>query len=577
MNLLDHYQALTKVIKESGEQSFTVTEAANVFACSERNAKLLIKKMERADWIKWTSGQGRGNTSRIELLKSISMLIYEDAQNRAKAGSVDLAIQQIQACSPQDQQRFLAWMSAYFVQSDAQELDDHLRFPSYRPIPVLNPALVDRRSENHIMHHLFNCLVNFNEKKQFSGELAHHWTCDETFSTWTFYLRKSVYFHNGALFTSADVKKRFEEIHSFWGLQSLDTITCMNAYTCQFSFSRPHPMFLHILASLPCSILHEDSTNRLPIGTGPFQLVQNTNQKLTMIAFDRYFLSRPLLEDVTMYFFPHLYDNQPAYELASDNRLNFYHYPYELQSNANLNQFDQMDQGCKLLTLNTTKGPMNDTLLREAIYHLLEPEDLIRSCKGNRFVRATRLRLETETSPTLERSKETGKQLLEASKYDGQILQLYSYEGAGNEADAEWIQLQLTKAGITIDIHVIPYDSFHSNKKKEAHLLLGEQLVYDDSCYTYLNAFFHVHGIIYGQQNVFALDDTPYFSLDRVDASVSILESLENQLVNQFIMIPLYRIKQFAIFPPKMMDVVLNTFGWVDYTKLWIKPDTLKS
>ncbi|GAF18555.1 hypothetical protein JCM19046_3135 [Bacillus sp. JCM 19046] len=73
------------------------------------------------------------------------------------------------------------------------------------------------------------------------------------------------------------------------------------------------------------------------------------------------------------------------------------------------------------------------------------------------------------------------------------------------------------------------------------------------------------------------MDDTPYFSPDRVDGSLSILESLENQLRNQFIMIPLYRIKQFAIFPPKMMDVVLNTFGWVDYTKLWIKPDTLKS
>lgn len=577
MELLEHFQALTDSIKDTGEHSFTVVQASSVFSCSERNAKLLIKKMEQKEWIRWKPGQGRGNHSSIRLLKSVTELIYEEAQTLAITGSIDTAIQTIQSCSTQDQQRFLAWLSTQLMQHDDYDSGNHLRFPSYRPIPVLNPALVDRRSENHIMLHLFNRLVRFNEQNHsFSGELAHHWSVDGTHKTWTFYLRKGIYFHNGSLFTSEDIKKRFVQIHTFWGLRDLKTVSCIDAYTCQLSFNQPNPTFLHVAAALPCSIIHEESTALVPIGTGPFQIMQNTPQKLQMAAFDRYFESRPLLDDVTMYFFPNLYDNQPAYELASDNRLNFYPYPYQLPASIKLNQFEQIDRGCKLLTLNTTLKPTDDHLLREAIYHLLEPEQLIHACKGNRFVPASRLRSETETTTPSERSKKKGRRLLKESNYQGQALQLYTYNGAGNEADANWIQLHLAKAGIQIEIHVIPYEAFHSNQKKQAHLLLGEQLVYEDPCYTYLNAFFSSYGFLNGQQNSVSLNNPRFHQTQSLSSFLTFLEDMENQLTTQFTMIPLYRLKQFAIFPPTMKDVALNTFGWVDYTKLWIKPEGIK-
>ncbi|MDR4215690.1 hypothetical protein FO492_22525 [Bacillus paralicheniformis] len=40
--------------------------------------------------------------------------------------------------------------------------------------------------------------------------LAHQWECDADQKTWTFYLRKGIYFHDGTTLTAEDVKYSFE-------------------------------------------------------------------------------------------------------------------------------------------------------------------------------------------------------------------------------------------------------------------------------------------------------------------------------------------------------------------------------
>ena len=59
-------------------------------------------------------------------------------------------------------------------------------------------------------------------------------------------------------------------------------------YTVEFTLTYRNPFFLHLIASLGGSIVKANKPN-VPIGTGPFQVVTNNEDKLTLQAFEHYF------------------------------------------------------------------------------------------------------------------------------------------------------------------------------------------------------------------------------------------------------------------------------------------------
>jgi len=59
---------------------------------------------------------------------------------------------------------------------------------------------------------IFNSLVKKNENFEYVGELAKDIKTSEDGKTITFTLQENVKFHNGAAFTSADVKYTFDEL-----------------------------------------------------------------------------------------------------------------------------------------------------------------------------------------------------------------------------------------------------------------------------------------------------------------------------------------------------------------------------
>lgn len=577
MKLIEHYRVLSNSINYTHKTvEITIAKLATILSCSDRNAKLLIRQMQKQNWITWKPGKGRGHTSQIKLIKTVDELVQAEAKTLAESGLIDAAIHLIQQHPNQNHQAFISWLSNSLHQNDLKSEKDHLRFPSYRSISVLDPAYVNRRTENHIMLHLFNCLITYNEEtKSFQEDLAHKWSMDITGEKWTFYLRKGIYFHNGMACTSHDIKYHFLHLPSsspaYWGIKSLATISCPNLYTCEFHFQKPNPYFLHAASSIP--ILHQSGSQSHPVGTGPFHILKNNEKLLRLSVFEHFFGKRPLLDTITMYFFPDLYDNQSAYELSSDNRLNFYPYPYHLESAIDLQQFEKIDRGCKMISMNARKNtPLTDKNFRKALYHLLDPLDVIETKGGNRFIPATRMIQSTEKSLFKQRNRKEGRRLLKQCSYDGNPISLLSYAGAGNEDDANWMKRCLEEEGVTLEVQILPYKELTPQKKKETDLLLGEQLVYDNSCYTYLSAMLDRHGMFYYHHQKMA--DHVETLIEKMDSEINLLSSLEeaeNQLCVNYYAVPLYRLKQYAIYPQYVENVTLNTFGWVDYTKLWYK------
>ncbi|SDL92158.1 SgrR family transcriptional regulator [Sediminibacillus halophilus] len=585
MRLLEHYQLLYNILPgQEKAHSITIGMLAKSLSCTERNAKLIIHRMQQAGWIVWKPGKGRGNTSSIMLLADLEELILAEAKERSTV-SMEEGIYFLHrfSISKHTQRLFVDWL---FFASDGghtkpPDTIDRLQFPSYRPLPKLDPMLVHRRSENHIMRHIFNRLIRYDEKaEKHVPELAHAWSHNHDYTVWIFQLRKRVRFHNEKELVAEDVcysflrhQKTCSAYH--WILANLEKAEALHPYTVQFTFEKPMPHFLHLATSMGGSIVpSEDHSDAIPIGTGPFQVVENTLTQLRLKTFEHFFGTRPFLDEVNMYFFPELYDNQPS-EVVESERVNFYQYPYTSKSTANFQQTTVLDQGSKLLSLNGNKGRLaTDTMLRKAIFHLLQPEELIRQLQGNRYLPAGRLLRDTENDASLLRNPALVHELLNASSYQGETFHLYSYTGAGNELDGRWIQQQLSKAGVDVTLHFLPYEELMRQNLDAADMLLGEQLADESRLQTYLSCFQGTHSLPahhIPDQNRKRIQRMVSDNLSEKE-HIQRLQQEEAALCNNHHLLFLYRLEQFAIYPKNVENIQLNALGWVDYTKLWFNP-----
>ncbi|QTM98876.1 hypothetical protein ERJ70_05920 [Sediminibacillus dalangtanensis] len=581
MRLLEHYQRLYGILPDLGKtHAITIGELGKHLACTERNAKLIVHRMQQAGWIIWKPGKGRGNTSSIQLIADLEDLILAEAKERSTV-SMEEGIRFLQrfSISRHTQQLFIDWLFFTTDGGHTKQIDtiDRLQFPSYRPLPKLDPLLVHRRSENHIMRHIYNRLVRYDEKAaEHVPELAHAWSHHHNDTVWIFQLRKGVRFHDDKEMTAEDVcysylRHRSVSSAYHWMLDNLEKAEPLHTYAIQFTFQKPMPYFLHLAASMGGSIVPVGNLVGSPIGTGPFQEIENTKTQLRLRTFEHFFGTRPFLDEVIMYFFPELYDNQ-ATDVVESERVNFYQYPYASKSTANFQQTTAVDQGCKLLSLNGNKGKLaTDPLLRKAIFHLLQPEKLIKQLQGNRYLPADRLFRDTENDVSLLRNPALAHELLHASSYQGETFHLYSYTGAGNELDGKWIQQQLAKTGVRVSLHFLPYEELMEQNLQEADMLLGEQLADESRLLTYLTFFQGTHSLpahhLPGQSRT-RIQQIIAESLSERECVYG-LQQEEAKLCTHHHFLFLYRLEQFAIYPQNVERIQLNALGWVDYTQLW--------
>ena len=130
--------------------------------------------------------------------------------------------------------------------------------------------------------------LHFAEKDCFDPHIAHHFHADEEKRVWTFYLRKSVYFHQGGFVTSRDVAYTINRMqnspHSYsWLAKNITKIVCPNPQKVEIHLKHPNPFFLRYLSAIHFCILPADiEFNEYKwIGTGPFRLKERTKNKLT--------------------------------------------------------------------------------------------------------------------------------------------------------------------------------------------------------------------------------------------------------------------------------------------------------
>ncbi|HET6872461.1 MAG TPA: ABC transporter substrate-binding protein, partial [Sporolactobacillaceae bacterium] len=463
MGMLDHYVDL--YVKFKGKAPFDEKRETSIQAisqtlfCTDRNSKFILRKLEDSHWIKWFPGKGRGKRSSLLFLKDPEELILEEAKAWVKNGNhpeAHLIIDSYQSRFPRMKEQFDAWFQQLFGFHHEVETDrtqDVLRLDFNKlPIAPLDPLLATLRSECHIVSHVCETLVTFDKSKnQFVPQLAFFWeTTDHV--TWRFYLRKGISFHNGRLFTAKDVTYTFlralknKETPAFWMVEQIESVIEVDPYIVEFQLKTPNYFFLNLLSDEHMSILsHSNGDQPIDahlIGTGPYKLSQNTENRLVLDVFEGYFKERPFLDRVEYWAIPNKLKAVNERTLSStDIWQGVYYDDIHTMKEAHVH----LEWNVQFLSLNLRKnGPLQNKAFREAFLKLIDAAALIRELGGDREEEANGFFPDDQIQ--LQMAKEVGS----ISNFEGERLTLFTFNDEDHIEDTEWLITRCQAHGITI-------------------------------------------------------------------------------------------------------------------------------
>ena len=263
--------------------------------------------------------------------------------------------------------------------------------------PIGSPS-VDAASER-VRTLIFNTLVKKDEKFDYTGELASNILRSDDGLTFTFTLRDGVKFHDGRVFSSADVKYTLDLVFSsnfaksasfFEGTGEnkrsyIKSVDAPDARTIVMTLSKPWVGLLSNLVAIP--IIAKDSYESQkthPLGTGPFKFIRydNAQQVCDIEGFAEYWEGAPKLQQVRVRVIPDM--NAMQAELQA-GRVDIAPMPTSLSPDAvkrleedpNLQVKAFSGSNLVLLTINTASVPLDNVKVRQAIAHSIDRQSLI--------------------------------------------------------------------------------------------------------------------------------------------------------------------------------------------------------
>jgi peptide/nickel transport system substrate-binding protein len=228
---------------------------------------------------------------------------------------------------------------------------DHLvfKYNEHKNIGSLDPAFSKDLADIWATHQLFNGLVQMDDQLNVKASIAKTWMITDSATTYTFNLRKDVFFHKHELFgkdstrntKASDFEYSFNRLKDksvaspgSWVLNKVDSFSTINDSTFQIKLKQPFPAFLGLLTMKYCSVVPKEIVEHYgndfrahPIGTGPFKFKRwEENIKLVFRRNNNYFEvdkkgdALPYLEAIAITFLP---DKQSEFLQFAQGNIDF--------------------------------------------------------------------------------------------------------------------------------------------------------------------------------------------------------------------------------------------------------------
>ncbi len=268
---------------------------------------------------------------------------------------------------------------------------------------TLDPMYYALTANMQLSESLFDSLVHLNKHAQPMPALAESWRVNV--NTWTFYLRKDVFFTDGSPLTAADILFSYERVHQVSNrspsytlyLNAIDEIKALDEHTVQIITKGPAPVLLANLAMIPI-LSHRAAANDDLVGTGPYAFVSwQRGQEIIFKRNDDYWGPKPAWAKVTYTLIPDanarvvallagevdLIEDPPTediIDLKQDPRFYVQETPSLKVIYIALNQGMKIPAGMKGVQGN---NPLADKRVREALSLAIDRQVIIERIMGN--------------------------------------------------------------------------------------------------------------------------------------------------------------------------------------------------
>lgn len=526
-------------------------ELAKVLNLSIKQTARTIQKWSKEGWLTFTSGRGRGNVSTLQWLKNVEAILEEQVTKIIEEDPVELSSKYLLLdWSPDSKLRLMNKFRAKF--GYIQSTNDQLIIPRRYPFLTIHPLEAADINSASIVSNIYNRLINVNEQGIITPELAHSW--DITATKVRIYLKKDIKFHDGSILTAEDVVKCLNKLRNYPQYRELwkpiQKVHVAAPLVIDIEFPNGCSYCLQMLGTMNASIYKENNADLL--GTGCFYLEDNNEKKTTLVAFKEYFGERPLLDVVEFVQVPEDFDVVYRSSVQEETRSTF-----QVES----------DSGFGVVIMNTFR---NTAIQRKEVrdylhYIIAKNRHKISQVNSRNLPNHHGCLIGVSQSVTIPVVK---KPILS----EPLVLKLVNY----TESTTMWLKDILEQEGIPVVTRRVSFKdtvSNHEENEKVDLFIHGEvfEMNQDFSFFYFLlNGYSKLASILKkdtkSRSYIEEYLHTPFEQWTALNLKV------EKELMENSIMIPLYYSKRQIPFTEDLMNIQIKHFGYVDFSKLWVRP-----
>ncbi|MFZ2988937.1 ABC transporter substrate-binding protein [Ideonella sp.] len=450
---------------------------AERLCCGERNARLLLGRMQTLGWLRWTPGRGRGQLSRLTLLQDPGALRAQQLHGLLAEGRIEAAFAGLPADA---RQRVQAALPGFLGASPG----GGLRIPFYRPLHALDPIHVTRRTEANLVGQLCDRLTVYDlDAEAMRPALAHHWEASDDGRLWRLWLRPGLRFQDGRPLRAQDAAASLLRLRDTAGphrglmahlgsatVQGLRLDLQLNAA----DHLMPNRLAHHACAILPAGDWQRADFATLPIGAGAFRIVRNNEHRATLATFEGYWGVRPLLDQIDLWVVP------PGSPMpVVDVKLGGFTTPSS--EPGPWRTLQQAEQGCDFVLLNPARTAFAAAAARCEVGHWL---------RGHvaRHGLSERHRVARGWLPAWSHLPKPPTQLQRPPRLPRQ-LRLVTYELDDHIALAQSVAQACTAAGSTVHLEVLSAPEFAQGRwHTQADIAVSGEVLGDDLAFGQFSA-----------------------------------------------------------------------------------------